>query len=367
MGKAGGDPSPLTLRQLRAFLAVAARELLWVLPNVQLEYRAWEARAQAIPEKALREDAIATLRRDRLTSEGAALFSVLPRRRHRMLVRMLVAYQIVVDYLDTISERPCSDPEANGRQLHRALEEALDPGGEVSDHYRHHTAHADGGFLDALVRTCRRGAAALKPGPALALARRDAARQAQVQVINHAAAEGRRDAELEAWARQDPYADSGASWFELAAAASSSLSIHVALALAADPDATAADVIDAHAAYMPWVCAAGTMLDSYADQLEDAAAGDHSCVGHYEDAAAAARRIETLVLRALVEVSFLRDDARHALIVCGMVALYLSKDSAWDPQLHDLSLSILAASGSLPRLQLPILWLMRRQRRLQRA
>ena len=43
----------------------------------------------------------------------------------------------------------------NGLQLHQALVEALDPQLVISDYYRFHPWHADGGYIRALVDSCR--------------------------------------------------------------------------------------------------------------------------------------------------------------------------------------------------------------------
>ncbi|HMI93261.1 MAG TPA: DUF2600 family protein, partial [Polyangiales bacterium] len=217
------DPTPAGRRQLAALVAVAARELSWVLPNVAREIGQRRRRADLIPVAALREDAVLTLRRERLNAEGAALFAVLPRRADRELLRLLVAFQHLLDYLDTISERPAADPLANGRQLHLALTEALDPGGPVSDYYWLHAHRDDGGYLRALVDTCRRGCEALPRFEQVRARVRRAAALGTVQVVNHDPVPERREAGLRAWAMRELPGEQEASWFELTAAASSSL------------------------------------------------------------------------------------------------------------------------------------------------
>ena len=63
------------------------------------------ALAREIPEQPLREDALSALRDKRYQTDGAALFSILPRARNPNLLRLLVAYQIIWDFLDSASER----------------------------------------------------------------------------------------------------------------------------------------------------------------------------------------------------------------------------------------------------------------------
>lgn len=361
------DPTPLGPRQIGALLAVSARELTWVLPNVAREVRGWREHALRIPDPALRADALATLKRERLNTEGAALFAILPRRRDRKLLRLLVAYQITLDYLDSISERPSPDPLANGRQLHLALVEALDPAGPISDYYRHHPAHEDAGYLRTLVQTCRDLCLAL-PGydRVRALAERSA-QHGTVQILNHDPDPTRRARALAAWARRELPSDTDASWFELTACASSSLWILALLALAADPATSAEDLDEAAAVYVPWVCAASTLLDAYVDQTDDAATGNHNYLVHYSSADLAVERLAEIVRRSASGARLLRRGPRHALITTGMVAMYLSKGAAREPRLREGTRVIMRAAGSLPRVQLPIMRALRILHRLGAA
>ncbi|HXE45740.1 MAG TPA: DUF2600 family protein [Conexibacter sp.] len=364
MGRRAIDPTPLGLRQIAAFLAVAGRELAWVIPSVAREVRGWQARALGVPHPALRDDATLTLRRERLNTEGAALFAILPRRRNLALLRLLAAYQITLDYLDTISERPCEDPLGNGRQLHCALTEAVDPGGPVSAWYRLHTVRDDGGYLGALVETCRAGCAAL---PSFELVRARVARAAHlgtVQVPNHDPCPTRRIAGLRAWVEHELPGRHELRWFELTAAASSSLWTLALLALAADPQLSEDDVVAAEAVYFPWICAASTLLDAFVDQPSDRAEGNHSYVEHYDSAAEMVERLSEITYRSVGGARRLRNGERHALIAAGMVSMYLSKASARDPELRRASERIACTAGSLSRLQLPIMRAMRAAQRL---
>jgi tetraprenyl-beta-curcumene synthase len=358
------DPTPPGVRQLSALVAVAARELCWVLPNVAREVSAWESLALRAPDASLRDDALLTLRRERLNTEGAALFGVLPRRRDVTLLRVLAAYQITLDYLDTISERPSDDPLGNGRQLHLALTEAVAPGAPISDYYRLHPRCEDGGYLRALVELCRTGCATLPSFEQVRTRALRAAHLGTVQVPNHDPCEARRESGLRAWVQRELPGPSELCWFELTAAASSSLWTLALLALAADPDLHEDDVIEAEAVYFPWICAASTLLDAYVDQAADRAEGNHSYVEHYDSHAEMVERLCEIVYRSVDGARRLRNGERHALIAAGMVSMYLSKASARSPALRASSRRIVRAAGSLPRVQLPIMRTMRAVQRL---
>ena len=346
------DPAPLGPRQAWALLAVAVRELLWGLPAVSRELNAWRARAAAIPDLPLREDALDSITHKRDNAEGAGLFWVLPRSRDRQLLRLLVAYQTIWDFLDNLSERETD--EANGRQLHSALVEALDPGAPISDYYRHHPWKNDGGYLRALVETCRASCEAL---PSYARVRPQVlagVKRCSVQSLNHDSTPERRDAALEDWARREFPGEQAMRWFELTAASSAFLP-YALFALAAEPRCEDRDIAHAYAAYFPWTALAIAMLDSYVDQREDVLCGNHSYISHYDDDELAIRRLREIVDRTLRGANGLRNGHRHAVIAGCMVAMYLSRDCAETPEMRTRTRALACAGGSLTRLLLPLL------------
>lgn len=329
------------------------------------EVKRWRRLAASIPDPGIRADALAALRDKRFNAEGAGLFAALPKRRDPILLGLLVAYQILLDYLDTVSERPAPDPLANGRQLHLALIDALDPHGRTSDYYRHHPQHGDGGYVRALVQTCRDACLSLPAYASVSSLALQAAASCSVQGLNHDPDPVRRDRTLEQWARGAFPRAAGVSWWELAAAASSTLGIHALLALAADPSCARRDAEEIGAAYMPWICAASTMLDSYVDEDEDAANHGHSYLAHYPSAPIAQRRTRELVRRSLLEARRLRSGSRHALIAAGMVAMYLSSDGARAPGRRSTTWAFVRAGGVVTMLLLPVLRLWRIAYRLR--
>jgi tetraprenyl-beta-curcumene synthase len=361
----------------------AARELCWGLWCVSGEMEAWRARARCIPDAPIRLDALDAIARKRTHADGAALFSILPARRHGGLLALLVAYQTAWDFLDGVSERGAGVGVHNGQHLHRALVEALDPHRPVCSHYRHHPHRDDGGYMRALIAACRAACSQL-PGYELVrpLVLAEATRCA-IQSLNHELDDEQRERALRAWAAaggteggdglagaEDVPEPSGAevvyelsgaesmhglAWFELTAAASASLVPHVLLALAAEPRCELADVAAACAAYLPWASLATTMLDSYTDRREDAQSGAHSYIAHYDDSEQAIRRVEEIVDRAMRAAGSLRGGRRHAVIVGCIVAMYLSKDSTRAADTRAVTHTLVHAGGSLVRVLLPIL------------
>lgn len=346
-------------RQFRVIIAAVTRELVWGLPVVAREAHAWRLRARAIPEAAIRSDALSALGSKRGHTDGAALFTVLSPARNLDLLRLLVAYELIWDFLDTVNERGAQTGQVNGKQLHLALVEALDPSIPLSDYYRYHPWKSDGSYLRTLVDTCRQSLGSLPSYGQIRPFVIEEASRTQVLAINHELDPTRRDAALREWAAHEFPSEQEATWFELTGAASASLTIHALLALAAEPGCVDQEIEQTRRAYFPWISAATTMLDSYVDQVEDVANDDHSYVAHYPTPELGAQRICHLVERSLGEACALRDGERHVLITACMVAMYLSKDSARTRATRETTRALARAGGSLTRVLLPILRLWR--------
>ncbi len=97
------------------------------------------------------------------------------------------------------------------------------------------------------------------------------------------------------------------------------------------------------------------MLDSYVDMAEDAANADHSYIAQYQSLEIATHRLYHLIRRATHVARDLPNGAKHTVITAGMVALYLSKDSARTRATHTTACTLLDAGGLLARLLLPVL------------
>jgi tetraprenyl-beta-curcumene synthase len=180
-----------------------------------------------------------------------------------------------------------------------------------------------------------------------------------VQGLNHDPDARRRESRLKQWVGAEFAGRQDLCWWEFTAAASSTLGIHALFAHAADPDSAPRAFGEVDRAYMPWVCAASTMLDSYVDKLADLAGEGHCYVAHYADPSVAAQRVCDLIGRSMREARQLRRGLRHALIVAGMAAMYLSADEARTPAMRETTERFVEAGGSLTRALLPILRLWR--------
>jgi tetraprenyl-beta-curcumene synthase len=309
---------------------VRANARFWptVFPEVQRELRSWDRRAQAIPDAALRAQALVKLRHERFNTEVAATLATLvaPVRR-TAVIQAIVALEVMYDYLDGLTEQPGPDPLADGRGLYRALADAVAPAGPFVDPYRQRPLCDDGGYLAALAATCGRAFWSLPAAPLVAPAALAVlVRCGEAQTRTHAVAR-LGDGQLRAWASAQPEAAS-LRWSEVAAgAAASVLAGHALVALAADPATTAADAERVAAAYLP-ACALTTLLDSLIDAELDAATEGHPYLAYYASRAEAAERLGVLAHAAVAEVERLPRAAHHLMTVTGAVAFYLSAPAA---------------------------------------
>jgi tetraprenyl-beta-curcumene synthase len=347
------DPTPLTPAQIRAVLTAAGRELSWGLREVACELAEWKRSAEQIPDQAIRADALDALNHKRTNTDGAAVFSTLLDERNLDVLRLLAVYQAIWDFLDSLGER--HPTEANGRELHLALVDALQPKGSFSDYYRHHPWSDDGGYLVALIEFCRARCRALPSYEHIEPVVVREAKRAGVQALNHLADRASRDLALQRWAQREFSDDHGIEWFELTAAASASLVILPLLALAAKLSVPSTEITATRAVYWPWVSLATTMLDNYADQAEDKISGNHNYFSHYRDSEVGVRRLSVYIQRSTAGALTLPQGERHAVIVASMVAMYLAKESDGTPETKRARRELAQAGGSLVRLLVPLL------------
>ena len=357
---AGRMTLALALANLRYWLTVSRR--------VRRELQRWQRHAHAIPDRLLRAHALGKLADAGAHAQiTATLATLAPLRRRARVVTAIVAFEVIYDYLDAVSEQPVPDPLRNGRQLYRALGLALGGEDPQTDPYRHHPQCDDGGYLDALVATCRAAFLTLPAAAAVApVAWRTAACCGEAQTRSHAVArEG--TGQLMRWAARVG-SGSGLTASEVAAGfAASVLTVHALIAAAADVRTTLEEARRIAVAYLP-VCALTTLLDSLLDRTQDAVSGDHSYLGYYVDDSVAAERLCVVAGRALAGAGALRHAAHHAMAVSGTAAYYLS---TWRAGSAETPLAAQRVTHELRPVITPILllfrtWRLQRQRSADR-
>lgn len=139
-----------------------------VLPCARTELSAWTQAATAIPDAGLRAQALASIRTKRFHADGGCVYAAASRHKADELVRLIIAYQTISDYLDNLCDRCDTYEMADFHQLHLAMRDAIRPEAPPHDYYALRGPVDDGGYLLALVRTCQEEVAKLPGYPAIA-------------------------------------------------------------------------------------------------------------------------------------------------------------------------------------------------------
>jgi tetraprenyl-beta-curcumene synthase len=351
----------------RTILALPwALSLYWfvIYPRTCQELRRWDERASAIHDPVLREHALAKLHSERMVLEGAAAFAILAAPRHRIdVLRACLTFEILYELTDVFGEQPVDDPLAHNKALNRALLAAVEPMTPHEAHARGLAEH-DPAYLHELIDACRDGIVRL-PGhrAILGAVQRLAALAAEAQTLNHAGLQdGHR--RLARWASSRSSAD--ATWWELAAAASSPLGIFALFAAASTAGITDGMVSEIDAAYFPWIGALVWLMESLVDHLEDAGSDNLSYFAQYGSADEAARRLVALAHRAGRSAAVLPNGSMHTLLLAGSVGLYLSTHEAEHAEVRDVADAIRAAIGGPIGPLMTVLRMRRLARRLHR-
>lgn len=343
----------LLRRHRLAFAAASAGYWLEIFPEVRRERQRWRRRAAAIPDPVLREDAMLSMEEKWGHSEGAAAFALLvPRARRKEFVRMAVAYQSMIDYLDTISERPASDPWANTVLLHASVQNAFAASpAKQRNYYMFHSHQEDGGFLGAQVSACRDAFTAL---PSRAVA----GRQIERLTALYAESQGHCHAEQAEAGSSDPTKgiDEIAArhpelrWGEALAACNTSIPVLALLTQAAWPQRSEDAVGSCHAAYFPWAASVHILLHSLVDETFDLASGKFNQMGHYDSKREAAEAVSSIAARARGQLVTLPQAEMHVAILAGMAGYYLSSPSAWEGENRLIAEPVLEVIGPSARL-----------------
>jgi tetraprenyl-beta-curcumene synthase len=346
-----------------AFAATVVRFSLLVLPQVRSERSRWRRAAATIASPRLRRAAqTALLKRGNI--EGAALFATLaPRRHRREVVRAVVAFQLAYNYLDALSELPNCNATLNAERLHEALPRALDAQAPHLDYYAHQADRDDGGYLVALLDSCRAAFAGLPSYDAAApTARAAAARIVDFQALNLSEPQGGQQA-LERWATEATPVGSGLAWWETAAASGSSLAVFALLAAAADGALDSRTAREIDGVYFPCAGALHSLLDSLVDRSEDRDEARRSLLDNYSSTVHAAVNLADLAFRARAAAERAPSAPTHRVLLTAMCSYYLSDRKCRTPEARAIGRTLTGALG----VPLELAILMFRARRLAHA
>jgi tetraprenyl-beta-curcumene synthase len=323
----------LAIRAVVALVLANIRYWTSVAPLVRAQLTRWERSASAIGDPLLRRLALQKLREERFNAEVSATLATLAPRAYRAhAVEAIVAYEVLYDCLDGLTEQPSSDPLRDGRQLFHAFVDAVNPQlPPDGDYLRYRPQSAGTDYLEQLVGTVRRAVSQLPAAAAIAdVALIGATRCAEAQVRTHAAPHIGRE-QLEQWARREAADPTG--WREfLMGSASSVLVVHALIAFAADERTTREQAIAVDATYLP-LCLMSTILDSLIDHERDMQSGQSGYIQYYDgDRELICRSLTNAAHDATYHARVLPHEAHHVMTLSGVAAYYTSASSARDDE-----------------------------------
>ncbi|MBL0387852.1 tetraprenyl-beta-curcumene synthase family protein [Tumebacillus sp. ITR2] len=296
-----------------------------VLPASGRELKSWHDFASRIPDPELQHQALMSLTTKRFHADGGTVYATAAHPAHlHTLVKLIVAFQTISDYLDNLCDRSTSLDPADFRQLHQAMLDAVTRNGELHDYYAHRAEKNDGGYLNALVTTCQESIASLPSYPLVqAGILRLVGLYCDLQVHKHVRVE-EREPRLIKWFEQHAEQFPELAWYEFSAATGSTLGMFMLFLAASDEDLTPEDVEKILHAYFPWIGGLHILLDYFIDQEEDLEGGDLNFVTYYESTDEAYERIRTFASRSLQALEDLPSPRFHRLVIQGLVGMYFS-------------------------------------------
>ncbi|MBH0231087.1 tetraprenyl-beta-curcumene synthase family protein [Halobacillus sp. KCTC 3957] len=295
-----------------------------VFPSVHRELKYWVDRAEAIPNEELRTQALASIEAKTFHCEGGAIYSVLAGHHAPDVVRFIVAYQTISDYLDNLCDRSTSMDPDDFRMLHESMLDALNPENELKDYYQFREDQEDGGYLGDLVKTCQN---VLGKYPQYENVRHHTGKlcalYVDLQVHKHVMEE-ERIPRLMNWFENHQEEWPDLEWYEFSACTGSTLGIFCLVSY------TLGDRIDGRLAlqieksYFPFMQGLHILLDYYIDQEEDEVEGDLNFCSYYNHDGQMKERFKYFVTQTNEEVSKLPDSNFHQMIHKGLVGMYLA-------------------------------------------
>jgi tetraprenyl-beta-curcumene synthase len=311
-------------------LNLMSRVYKHILPEVRKELDGWRKVAGEIPDLELRKQALDSLETKQFHCQGGAVYAAIELPERHTLIKLIVAYQTISDYLDNLCDRSTSmDPE-DFRLLHQSMLDAINPDALPLHYYAFRQEQNDGGYLLKLVETCH-SCIRLLPGYAIALPfiQDLVGLYTDLQVYKHIDPELREEALLNWWSiHRDRTPQLG--WNEFAAATGSTVGVFMLFLSATDPHLDQATVATIHSSYFPHVCCLHIMLDYLIDQEEDRVGGDLNFCNYYKDSETLLDRIAFIVESAREDVANIPSPSFHRLIIEGLLAIYLS-----DPKVRE--------------------------------
>lgn len=340
--------SAATVRPTNSFNLIY-QHISSTLPLVDKELGKWRELAQLIPDISLREQALASIRCKAFHCQGGSIFASYPGVERKRAVEFIVAYQTISDYLDNLVDSMQLHDERAFAQLHLAMEEAIVADGNLSDYYAYYPCKDDGGYLLALVRSCRDSSQVLSHHLVRDTMGQLAKLYSSLQTYKHLHMK-EREGKLRDWIDKHLHGYPQLGPWEFAAATGSTLGEFCLYAAAFDPELAQAEVNEIKTTYFPWICGLHILLDYLVDQCIDRETAELNFVSYYSTQSEAAQRLQSFVDTARSKATSLRHSEFHQLVVDGLLALYLSDPKAAHSEVQPVARQLLRQGGRRVRL-----------------
>ncbi|MDD4801864.1 MAG: tetraprenyl-beta-curcumene synthase family protein [Syntrophomonas sp.] len=315
------------------------------LPQVRTHLQYWANEAAQCVDEELRRQALNSIAGKSFHCQGGAVFAVPYPQHEEPLLKLIIAYQTLCDYLDNLCDRAnCLDGEAF-RQLHESLLDALTPGTEIHLYYRNYPYQDDGGYINKMVLECRRCLEQLISYKVvypyiISLAEK----YIDLQVKKHIAWDDREKI-LQKWAESHLVEYPDMLWHEFAAASGSTLAIFSLLGLATRSNLQSSDSRTMVETYFPWICGLHILLDYFIDQEEDRGGGDLNFTFYYSDQREMINRFKIFIREAHSKASRLPQPDFAKTVIEGLLAMYLTDPKVKKQGIFKLAQDLIGESG----------------------
>lgn len=297
-----------------------------VLPRVHDHLTGWKLKANNIPNEELRTQALASIETKTFHCEGGSIYGLLAGEEIDKVIRFIVAYQTISDYLDNLCDRSTSLDPTDFRALHQSMIHALTPSATLENYYRYRDDQDDGGYLHDLVFTCQEVLSSIPNYDYIFSHNIELAKYyCDLQVYKHVKKE-ERVPRLEAWFNEHKVKLPEMSWYEFSACTGSTLGIFCLVSYAASGDFSKEDAEHVKKSYFPWVQGLHIMLDYFIDQEEDRKGGDLNFCFYYENEKQLMNRLEHFAVEADKSIRNMPDWHFHYFINKGLLAIYLADE-----------------------------------------
>lgn len=300
-----------------------------VMPIVHKQIAYWKKKAEAIPDKELRAQALSSIQAKLFHCEGGSILGILAKEHLEECIKFVVAYQTISDYLDNLCDRSNSLDPVDFRELHHSMRDALTIGIDTKNYYQFRDNQDDGGYLAELVKTCQHVLAKTahyhKIQPFLLEL---AEYYCDLQVHKHVTVE-ERVPRLEKWFEQHKENFPEMEWFEFSACTGSTLGIFCLVSYAFQSDFNGETATRLKRGYFPYVQGLHILLDYFIDQEEDRRGGDLNFCFYYSHDEKLLSRIKHFVTEADRSILGLPNEQFHRLIYRGLLGIYLADEKIY--------------------------------------